>query len=61
MRDRGGNTPVHVAAVPQLVFLYTFVCFACASAHAKHTNVDYNLRSPLATHLHGTIASTDAR
>ncbi len=22
MRDRGGNTSLHVAAVPQLVFLY---------------------------------------
>src|SRR6266487_2792061 len=53
-----GNTLVHVAAQPQLVLLDMFVCFACASAHAKHTNMYYNLWSPQATHLYGTIART---
>ncbi len=53
-----GNTLVHVAATPQIVLLYKWVCFASASALAKHTHLYYNLWSPQATHLYGDIAST---
>jgi predicted metal-binding membrane protein len=54
----GGNTHVHVAAAPQIVLFYKFVCFACVAAHAKHTNLYYNLWSPQATRLYEDITPT---
>ena len=58
LQDCRGNIHVHVAAAPQIVLLYKFVCFACAGAHAKHTNLYYNLWSPQATRWYEDIAPT---
>src|SRR6266702_4283650 len=38
-KERGGNTPYRWVACGDPKLLDTFVCFACAGAHAKHTNV----------------------
>src|SRR5205085_11458746 len=48
-----GNTPVHVAATPQIVLLYRFVCVLRARQRTQNTHKPvYNLRSPQATHLY---------
>src|SRR2546423_12057813 len=58
---RGGITFVRVAAQPQLVFLDMFCVFCVRFSARKTHNMYYNVWSPQATHLYGSVTPSSCK